>query len=210
MLQAVVRRPATVGGIAADVVRAAGVLSFVGAVMWLNPVDAAVLLLVLLGLLIARALRLRPGADIATCVILLTAAWSSITDVYEAIEWWDFVIHAATTGVLAGMSHLLLMRPAANASTTPVQHVGARSGAGSGPGAVLYLVTAQGLALSVLWEFGEWWGYTYVDAAINVGYRDTLGDLAAGALGALVCGAIFAWSTASGRRVEPYRKRTKA
>lgn len=208
MLQAVVRRPASVGELAADGVRALGVLSLVGSVFWLSLVDVAVLLLVLLGLLIARSLRLRPSADIATGVILLTAAWSSITNVYEAIEWWDFVIHAATTGVLAGISHLLVLRTAGTASTTPVQFVG--QGAVTGRGAVVYLITAQGVALSVLWEFGEWWGYTYVDAAINVGYQDTLGDLAAGALGAVVCGAIFACSAASGRRVQPDRNRTAA
>ncbi|WP_051441898.1 hypothetical protein [Arthrobacter sp. H14] len=208
MLQAVIRRPTSVGELAADGVRAVGVLSLVGAVIWLSLVDVAVLLLVLLGLLIARSLRLRPSADIATGVILLTAAWSSITNVYEAIEWWDFLIHAATTGVLAGISHLLVLRTAGTASTTPVQFMG--QGAVTGRGAVVYLITAQGVALSVLWEFGEWWGYTYVDAAINVGYRDTLGDLAAGALGAVVCGAIFAWSAASGRRVHPDRNRTAA
>lgn len=208
MLEAVIRRPVTGGDLAADGVRAAGVLSLLTAAIWLNMVDVAVLLLVLLGLLIARSLRLRPAADIATGVILLTAAWSSITDVYEAIEWWDFLIHAATTGVLAGISHLLVMRTAGTASTTAAQYTGQR--ATTGPGAALYLVTAQGLALSVVWEFGEWWGHTFIDAAINVGYRDTLGDLVAGALGALACGAIFAGSAASSRRAERDRNRAKA
>ncbi|GAB3523777.1 hypothetical protein [Arthrobacter monumenti] len=208
MLQAVVRRPATVGESAADGVRVVGVLSFLAAILWLSLVDAAVLLLVLLGLLIARSLRLRPSADIATGVILLAAAWSSITNVYEAIEWWDFLIHAATTGVLAGTSHLLVLRTAGTASITPAQSI--RQGAITGRGAAVYLITAQGLALSVLWEFGEWWGYTYIDAAINVGYRDTLGDLVAGGLGAIVCGAIFAWSSTSTRRVQADRNRTAA
>lgn len=208
MLQAVIRRPASVGESAADGVRAVGILSLVGAVIWLSLVDVAVLLLVLLGLLITRSLRLRPSADITTGIILLTAAWSSITNVYEAIEWWDFLIHAATTGVLAGISHLLVLRMAGAASITPAQSV--RQGAFTGRAATLYLITAQGLALSVLWEFGEWWGFTYIDAAINVGYRDTLGDLAAGALGAVVCGAVFAWAAASGRRVQPDRNRTAA
>ena len=50
------------------------------------------------------------------------------------------------------------------------------------------LTTATGTALAVVWEFGEWYGHTFLDSRIQVGYDDTIGDLAAGMVGALVAG----------------------
>jgi hypothetical protein len=54
-----------------------------------------------------------------------------------------------------------------------------------------------GLALSALWEVGEYVGHTYVDDAIFVTYADTVGDLVAGGLGSLAAGL---WLVARGRR----------
>lgn len=190
MLQSVVRRPATAGEVSADVVRLIGVLSLVATAVWFSSVDVALLLLVLLGLLILRALRLPPAADAATGLILLAAAWSSVADVYAAVPWWDFMVHTATTGVLAVMAHLLLTGAFIPTAATPERDAGGRDT--GRPSVVLYAVIVQGLALSVLWEFGEWWGHTFIDAGINVGYTDTMGDLAAGGLGALICGVVAA------------------
>ena len=58
---------------------------------------------------------------------------------------------------------------------------------------------ALGITLSVVWEFAEWAGYTYITSGINVGYADTLGDLAAGGLGSLLSGALLA-SSLTGRQ----------
>ena len=56
---------------------------------------------------------------------------------------------------------------------------------------------AVGLVLSVLWELGEWTGHLYLDPAIYVSLTDTIGDLAAGGLGA----AVVAWWLATRRTV---------
>ncbi|MEK8228690.1 hypothetical protein NKG05_25870 [Oerskovia sp. M15] len=45
--------------------------------------------------------------------------------------------------------------------------------------------------LALLWETGEWAGATFVDESINVGYVDTLGDLAAGGIGSLLAGLVM-------------------
>ena len=50
------------------------------------------------------------------------------------------------------------------------------------PGAVTHVLvaTALGTALAVLWEYAEFVGNAAVDPRVQVGYRDTMGDLAAG------------------------------
>jgi glycosyltransferase involved in cell wall biosynthesis len=50
---------------------------------------------------------------------------------------------------------------------------------------------ALGCALGVLWEIGEWYGHTFLDPRIQVGYPDTMGDLASDALGSLVAGVVL-------------------
>jgi hypothetical protein len=47
-----------------------------------------------------------------------------------------------------------------------------------------------GLALGTLWEAGEWFGHTYLDQRIQVGYSDTISDLMGDCAGALVAGLL--------------------
>ncbi|MCC3275995.1 MULTISPECIES: hypothetical protein [unclassified Arthrobacter] len=183
MIDALLRPPETRGEVIADVVRALGILSVAGALLLLGPVETALFLLVLLGLLVARSLDVIPGFDTAYGLVLLLAAWSSVADLYARISWWDLAIHCAATGVLAAMSYFLLVQfnavPAVRRPHRPSRSL---------PLVVPVLVLSLGLALSVLWEMGEWWGNAFVDGSINVGYGDTMGDLAAGGLGGLVSG----------------------
>ena len=48
--------------------------------------------------------------------------------------------------------------------------------------------------LALLWEMGEWFGHTRLDDRIQVGYEDTLGDLGAGVVGAVVAAVLLALS----------------
>ena len=52
--------------------------------------------------------------------------------------------------------------------------------------------TTVGLALSAVWEIVEWLGHTLVDSQIFVAYDDTIGDIAAGGVGALLGGVVAA------------------
>ncbi|MDM7990100.1 hypothetical protein [Arthrobacter sp. zg-Y877] len=183
MIDALLHPPASLREYLADAVRMAGVVSVVVALFLLGPVETALFLLVLLGLLVSRALAVFPGFDAAYGVVLLTAAWSSVADLYARIPWWDLAVHCAATGTLAVIAYFLLVQfGAVPAVRRP--HRASRSL----PVVVPLLVLALGLGMGVLWEIGEWWGHTYVDASINVGYADTMTDLAAGGLGALAAG----------------------
>jgi hypothetical protein len=171
--------------VAGDVVRAAAALSVVLGLVAYDGVAGALFLLVLGGTMLARALALPAALDVSFCVTILVAAWAAVLDWYLAVGWLDVVVHAAVTGLVGAVAHLTLVRVGA----VPPADAGwlRRPGLGAG-----VLTAALGVALATLWEFGEWFGHTHVDDRIQVGYTDTVGDLAAGTAGALVAAVLLA------------------
>ncbi len=168
----VVTQVLTVG---ADVLRLGGVVSLAVAVVSYDGIAVALFALVLLGLLVPRVLRVPPALDVVNGVAVLVAAWSAVLDLYDAVRWWDLVVHAVCTGALAAVAASLLDRAGA---------AGVR-----GPAAASRRAAALGLVLGVLWEIGEWTGHTFLDPEIYIGPADTLGDVLAGVVGAAVAGA---------------------
>lgn len=171
------------------VVRVVGVVCLLVALLR-SPVDAALFALVLAGLLAPVAAGAPRGLDAAYGVGLLAAAWCGVLQLYQAVAWLDLVVHLVVTGLVAAVAHLLLarrtgavLRPAH--VTTPAERAGA-----------VAITASLGLALSVLWEVGEYLGHTYIDPEIYVGYADTVGDLVAGGVGSAVAGL---WLTGRGR-----------
>ncbi|WP_104052894.1 MULTISPECIES: hypothetical protein [unclassified Arthrobacter] len=185
MIDALLRRPAGSGEFFADGVRLAVLFSLAAALLWYGPVDVALFFLVLGGTLVSRSLNISRLFDGLYGLTLLAAAWSSVLDVYARVGWWDLPVHFAATGVIAGMTYFLLSR--LGVISVPER----RPAPAAARLAVPVLVFALGLAVSVLWELGEWWGNSFVDAAINVGYQDTMGDLVAGGLGSLLAGVVM-------------------
>ncbi len=169
-----------------DLVRCAGVLSLGGAVLAGEGVAAALFALVLLGLTLLRLL-VRPVLDAATGLVLVAAAWCSLLDLYLRFDRLDLVVHVAATGLGAAAMHEALSRTGVLAGADAPYPRRARVGVAIG-------VLTLGLALGVLWEVAEWFGHHRVDSRIQVGYDDTLGDLVAGGLGALVAGVLLARS----------------
>ena len=216
-----------------DVVRVAGAVSVLVALVACGPVDAVLLALVLGGLVVPVVVRVPAALDAAYGTSLLLAAWCAVLELYQAVPWLDVVAHVAVTGLVAAVAHLVLARttravpdPAAvhgraavpDATAVPgatvvpgatavpgetagsdaaaVPHAAAVHGRAARTGAVVVTV-ALGLALSALWEVGEYVGHAYVDEAIFVSYADTVGDLVAGGVGSTAAGL---WLVASGRR----------
>jgi hypothetical protein len=170
---------------AADGVVGLGVLSLLAAT-YFDGVAVAVMSLVVLGLVLPRVAGVTAALQAASGAVLLGAAWPSVLGGYERLAWLDVVVHLLGTGVLAAVAVEVLLR------TDMLRVLPGRRGA---VGRVL-VTLAVGLALSVLWEMGEWFGHTYVDEAINVGYDDTVGDLATGGLGSLLVGLALSRSSA--------------
>ena len=196
MIDALLRRPAGAGEFFADAVRLACLFSLTAAALWYGPVDVALFLLVLMGTLVSRCLDISRGFDGVYGLTLLTAAWSSVLDIYARVDWWDIPVHFAATAVIAAMAYLLLAR----FGTVPAPDTAGADAVAALRVAVPALVLALGLGVSVLWEVGEWWGNAFVDPSINVGYQDTMGDLAAGGLGALLAGLLICRAFPPARR----------
>lgn len=173
------RRPATAWEVLADVVRVAGVASIVVAGVGGGATDAAVLLLAASASLLPRMLGLRGGLDAGFGLVVLVAAWSGVLDLYASIAWWDVAVHVVCTGVVAIVALVVLAR------------TGAIAPPGSSPTWMpVVLATTVGLALSAVWEIVEWLGHTLVDSQIFVAYDDTIGDIVAGGVGALLGGVV--------------------
>ncbi len=161
----------------------AGVSVPAGAVA--GPIAVAVLALVAGTAVLLWYLDSSPVLATSTLLVLLVAAWSSVFQGYERLWWLDIAMHVLATGAVAAVVTQALLHH-------DVVLVG------RWPGAVAVLLTvAAGISLSVVWEIAEWWGHTFVDRGVGVGYDDTIGDLAAGLLGSVLSGC---W-LARGRRV---------
>lgn len=142
-------------------------------------IGTALTLLVLGACMIPRALGTPPTLDALYCGVLIFAAWAALLDWYVAVSWLDLVVHALTTGLIGIIAWQVVNRGGILMSgPSPVQgRVGALVG-----------VTACATLLAVLWEIGEWLGHTHLDPSIQVGYVDTITDLVAGMVGALLAG----------------------
>jgi len=181
-VQRFLRQPHGAAEWAADAVRAFGIVGVLIAAVWMTTMDAGILALALPVLVVPRFVGVRAWFDIAFCAVVLLAAWSNVLDLYSGIAGWDLVMHFACTGVIAAMGYLVLVRlrmlpePPRSLRRLP-----------------LVLTPVIGLAVSAVWEMIEWIGWRFVSSDIYVGYQDTIGDMAAGGLGAVAAGVLLAW-----------------
>lgn len=176
------RPPRGVAEYAADAVRVLGVLSVVVAAIWWQPTDAGVVAFALPALVLPRFVGMRAGADLACQIIVLIAAWSNVFDLYRTVAGWDLAVHFAGTGALVVVTYLLLAR--ARIVLAPDDPAFTMRGA-------IVLSTVIGLALSAVWEMVEWAGWRFISSEIHVSYEDTIGDMSAGALGAVIAGILL-------------------
>lgn len=154
-------------------------------------VSALVMLLVCLGTTIGWRVRSSPRVEIALNVVMLVAAWSSVWGLYERWASWDLLVHFALTAMLAVLAERSLSRWIL------------RSGLGRTPRATVTVLL--GTALSVVWEIMEHLGHSYVSTDIEVGTRDTIGDVVAGVAGAAVA-ALWHWRATMDRHRPPPRE----
>ena len=195
MFDTLTRLPSTPAETAADVVRALGLLSFVVASLVVGGTAFPLFALILLGQFLPRYLALPSSLDITIGVVLLAAGWSNPLDLYRMIPSWDLVMHFAANGLVAVVAYLLFVRLALSGARLP-DALRLRLPIVAG----ILLTTTFGMAAGVVWEIGEWFGHTFIDTSIVVEYTDTIGDLAAGALGSLVAGGLLAVQASHTRR----------
>lgn len=179
MIRMLLRPPARPAEVIADALRVFAAIGIVIAGIGWGPMSALSLALTFAALLLPRLLGLRPGFDIAFGAITLASTWSSVLDLYLTTRWWDIPMHFLTNGIWAALVYIVLVRVEviADAATLPRPVLSAA-----------VATTAIGLAIGVLWEIFEWFGHTFIDSEIFVGYLDSIGDLVVGGLGSLVAG----------------------
>jgi hypothetical protein len=134
---------------------------------------AAAMLLVCGGQWLLRWYLLGRPVDPAGQLVLLAAGWFSAVGLYHQVSWLDAVMHTLASLVVA-----LLVAELLRAVVLVPLLLRA---------VVLVCVT---VTLGVLWELGEWLGHTYITPEIGVGYEDTIGDLAANLVGAVLGAAL--------------------
>ncbi|TFC54690.1 MULTISPECIES: hypothetical protein [unclassified Cryobacterium] len=188
MIHTLLRRPSGLAEATADALRALALVGIVVAGVGWGPLSGISLALVAGGMLLPRLLRLRPSVDIAFGVVVLVAVWSSVLGIYLTTRWWDLPVHFLTNGLCAALLYIVLVqfRVLADADTLPRPMLSAA-----------VVTTTLGLALGVLWEVFEWFGHTYLDPEIFVGYNDSIGDLVWGGAGALLAGCGMSYLTDS-------------
>lgn len=185
------RRPRGPAELVADGLRVIALACIVIAGIGWGPLGAVSLAFVSAGMLLPRALGVRPGFDIAFGVIALISVWSSVTDLYVTVKWWDLPMHFLMNGLAAAICYILLVRlgVVADAATLPRPLLSSA-----------VVTTALGLSLGTFWEMFEWFGKTFIDGEIYVGYTDSIGDLVQGGLGSLLAGLLMPVLVARPRR----------
>jgi hypothetical protein len=176
------RPPRGPAALVADALRLLAVVSIVVAGIGWGAKGASSFAVVSVAMLLPRALAVRPGFDIAYGVIALVATWSSVTDLYGAVPWWDLPMHFLMTGLAAATCFILLVRLRLLGDVTVL------------PRPLLsyaVLTMTIGAALSAAWEMFELFTTTVLDPATVLTYRDTVTDMVLGTLGGLAAGLLM-------------------
>jgi hypothetical protein len=186
MIRTLLRAPTGAAEGVADALRVLGVISIVVAGVGWGPLSAVSFLSAVVVMLVPRLLGLPPRFDITFGAVILASTWSSVLGVYITTRWWDLPMHFLTNGLCAALLYIVLVRleVVADAVTLPRPMLTAA-----------VVTTALGLSLGALWEFFEWFGHTFIDGEIYVGYVDSLGDLFWGGLGSLLAGCSMRFLT---------------
>ena len=136
---------------------------------------AAVLLLPVLWALFARGRPFPALADLLITLPFLIDTAGNALDLYDTIEWWDDANHLFNWMLLTGGFVLLTERIRLAAWN--------RAALGAGFGAIA----------AIAWELLEYATFVPNSPEAAGAYRDTLGDLALGTLGATLAAIVASW-----------------
>jgi hypothetical protein len=132
---------------------------------------------------LVRPIQLPRAYDACFVAALTLQAWGEALGAYDAIPWFDNVVHFSLPFFLAPTLYIALARadvvPDPKDSSRPRHYVG------------LFVITlALGIALGGVWEIWEWVSDHSFGSSLQLGLDDTVGDLVADTAGSL-CGALL-------------------
>ncbi|MEA2290578.1 MAG: hypothetical protein QOD55_2575 [Solirubrobacteraceae bacterium] len=161
--------------------RGAFLLGVAGAVAWL-----------------VRPVLLPRVYDLCLVLALSLQAWGEALGLYDALTWFDNVVHFSVPFFGAPTLYIALARldvvPDPRDETDLRLYVG-----------IAVITFALGVALGALWEIAEWASDNVAGSSLQIDNEDTVGDLIADSLGSL-CGAALLvcwarWGWGSVRRI---------
>ena len=144
--------------------------------------------------LVARAVNLPRVYDLAFCLAMVLTGWGEALGLYDAISWYDTLVHFTVPLLGAPVAYIGLAR--LEVLPDPRDETGLHREIG------IFVVTlALGLALGAVWEIVEWTSDRTVGSRLQEGNDDTVGDLIADGCGSLlgatllVCWTRFGWGS---------------
>jgi hypothetical protein len=165
------------------------------------------LLLAFAVLVAARLANLPRIYDLAVIVALVFTQGGEALNLYDAIAWYDRVVHFVVPMLASQVVYLCLAR--IEVMPDPSQETLPRHEAG-----MFVAVFALGLAVGALWEIFEWSSDGIFGSQLSEGNTDTVGDLIADACGSLAGGALMVlWAKrgwGSVRRIPGENRREQA
>ncbi|MDP8967741.1 MAG: hypothetical protein M3N04_04005 [Actinomycetota bacterium] len=167
-----------------DVLRlafAAGAVAFAAAGDAAGAFNLALAFAVLVAARLANLPRLY---DLAVIVALAFTQGGEALNLYDAIAWYDRVVHVVVPMLASQVIYLCLAR--VEVMPDPTQETLPRHEAG-----MFVAVFALGLAVGALWEIFEWTSDGLFGTQLSEGNTDTVGDLIADACGSLAGGALM-------------------
>ena len=135
-------------------------------------------------LVAARFANLPRLYDLAVVVAFAFTQGGEAFGLYDAIAWYDRVVHFIVPLLASQVIYLCLAR--IEVMPDPSQETLPRHEAG-----MFVAVFALGLAVGALWEIFEWTSDGVFGSALSEGNTDTVGDLIADACGSLAGGALM-------------------
>ena len=141
-----------------------------------------------------RPVQLPRAYDACFVVALALQATGEALGAYDAIPWFDNVVHFSLPFFLAPTLYIALAR--ADVVPDPKDHTTANHYVG-----IFVVAFALGVALGGLWEIWEWVSDHTFGSSLQIDNDDTIGDLVADTAGAacgallLVCWARYGWGS---------------
>jgi hypothetical protein len=119
--------------------------------------------------------------------LLITLPWlvdlaGNRLDLFDAVSWWDDLMHFVLWGLLTAGVLLAFTAP------------------GTGRRLTVMLALGFGTTAAVIWELGEYVAFVRHSSELQTAYTDTLGDLTLGSLGALLAGLVLGQLRTAARR----------
>jgi hypothetical protein len=175
------------GPVVRDPLDVARLIFLAGAIVFAAAGDVAGAFNLALGfvlLVAARFANLPRIYDLALIVALIFTQWGEAFGLYDAIVWYDRVVHVVVPMLASQVVYLCLAR--IEVMPDPAEETLPRHEAG-----MLIAVFALGLAVGALWEIFEWSSDGLFGSELSEGNTDTVGDLIADACGSLLGGALM-------------------